>query len=180
VTLVARTRGWTLAAWGGVLGLVLGGGLAVVLVIAQADDPDTGILWGVVAGAAYLAPFVTALLSLRSDDAEVSRAAWSGSGLAGIVLSMSSPAGVTVVLLVPSAVLIAAGIAGAAPVSLRRPAVQALLAGSTLAGLLTLAAMLAGTLMASALLLMSALVIWAVDSLILVRTRPRGFSEARG
>ena len=180
MTPVERNTGRTLALWGGVLGVALAGSLSVALVIAQAGDPDTGIVWGVGAGVGYIAPFAIALMALWLEDTEVSRAVWSGSGLAGIVLSMSSPAGTTVVLLVPSALLVAAGVAGAAHVSLRRPAVLALLAGSILAGVLSLGAMLAGTVSASALLLLSALAIWAIESLFLVRARLRGSVQVRG
>ena len=163
----ARFPGSRVALVGGVLGVVVGGAGLVALVRAQADDPDTGAVWGLALGLAMLAPFVMALIGLRRPGSVVVPGAWLGAGVAGLLFVMSSPAGAGLIFL-PSAVLLLVGGAmawrGAALIG------TTVLGGCVIASVATLVSLYARSRAVSLVLLISVLAVWILLFVVVLRS----------
>ncbi len=116
VTHNQRDGGHSLGRSGALVGLVLGGGLGSLRMMSNEPDPvSTGNL---ALMAVYALPFAVALGALWLDRATMRAAVWLGCGALGILGSITAFSGVSLILLLPGGLLIAA-------------AIQALLVGDT-------------------------------------------------
>ncbi len=125
------TSGRRLAGYGAVWGTAVVSGLGVMRVAFEDRPYRPGQLLEDIAGVVvYLAPFVIALLATRLEDGGLQRGIWMGAGVLGLLLSISSFSGATLVLL-PGAIMLLLGVRRARAESLAGRS-----AGSALAAVL--------------------------------------------
>jgi hypothetical protein len=102
--------GLSLARAGSVLGLGITFLLTMRLASVQATRNETGLIWGLAFGLAYVAPFLLASVALWSRDLHRRGTLCVGAGIAGLLLMFTSLAGVTLILFVPAILLVLGGI----------------------------------------------------------------------
>ncbi|MCO5176014.1 MAG: hypothetical protein M9890_03430 [Thermomicrobiales bacterium] len=102
--------GVSLGRAGALIGILAGGGLGSLRMLLD-GSPEAFGLGNVAFLLTFVLPFVLALSALRLDRSTMRAAIWLGSGALGIAGSVIAFSGVSLVLLIPGGLLIAAAIA---------------------------------------------------------------------
>lgn len=98
----------SLARFGGLLGLAIALALAARLIQVQVQPGRAGLAFALAYGVILLAPFAVSLAALVHEGRRRA-GVWMVAGVVATILSFTSLAGATLPLLVPAALLIAAG-----------------------------------------------------------------------
>jgi hypothetical protein len=94
---------------GALIGLGMSSAYAAWLLVVQTGPGKAGLIPALGLGLGYVAPFVVALVALRVREANRRVALWMGCGVLGLLLSITSVAGVTLPLFAPAVILFVAG-----------------------------------------------------------------------
>lgn len=105
-----KDDGLSLGRTGALIGILAGGGLGLLRMLLD-GSPEAFGLGNVAFLLTFLLPFVLALGALRLDRSLMRAAIWLGSGVLAIAGSVIAFSGVSLVLLIPGGLLIAAAIA---------------------------------------------------------------------